>query len=912
MAKRLLAAMLTLMMVFTAIPALAEVDTATLTNLATGATVTTNGDLKDYPLTNMNDGNGNSFWVGGSTATDENPNTVLVKLANKSTVSKIEVALPSGWGNRNQTIRLLTSVDGWNYTEQTAKTEYAFVNKINKVTLLELDTPITASYVKLEFSKNTGATQGQIGELYIWGTATEAPTPDPNLLAGATATANGYSYSYTADKAIDGDTGTWWSSGTAATETTPNYLTAQLAYESDIYKIEVALPPAANWGTRTQAIRLLTSVDGWSYTEQVAKTDYTFDNSTNGNKVTVLDSETPIKAAFVKLEFYTNTVESNKGQVGELAVWGVASDKTPVAVTNLAPTATVTTDGWGSSGTVDKINNEKTGDYWVGGVKPSQAAPNYAVAKLATESQIYKVEVALPGNWGARTQTMRVLTSDDGWNYTEQAAAADYAFNNSVNGNKVAVLNLETAAKASFVKVEFYKNVEGTKEIEGQIGELYIWGVASDVPVTGGNLAYGKTATSSGNYSTNAAANAVDSRNTTYWEGNGAGAYITVDLEESYLIEHVKLSVNPTWADDRDQTLEILVSDDGESFTTAVAATSYSFVNANGNVVAIDMPADVVGRYIRLIGTANNKANGHPQIAELEVYGKTAPPAPAKTMKISFVDEFGELYATEVASADELAALLTETKAPAIGGYTFCGWSESIDNAEILFDTYVGKEEVCEINAVYSTEDNAGERTKYAVTIGNDIALKTEESVDSTYFFDERIELTLADGVEGSVAYWLLDGQKLGYGKNSFTFYVTGENQVSVVMAEEGATYTPEASVAIQQKAYSSVSLDGNFSYTLSVIAQTYVPVGTATEFGVYYVGHSEDVDTIKQGGTAPCVKVVSSKSGNNQQYMTHLVKVLPNRTRYAIAYMVVDGQTIFSNNTVCFNTAADGTATMQ
>ncbi len=276
------------------------------------------------------------------------------------------------------------------------------------------------------------------------------------------------------------------------------------------------------------------------------------------------------------------------------------------------------------------------------------------------------------------------------------------------------------------------------------------------------------------------------------------------------------------------------------------------------------------------------------------------------TLTVNFMGKFDQtIHTATVASAAELEALLTTLQAPALGGYTFCGWDES--DAAILFDSYKGQEDPYVINAVYSTGDKAGQRQKYAVTLDPAMAVLSEVSADGQYFFDQRMELS----VEGDVAYWLLDGQKLAYGQNRFTFYVTGDNTVGVVM-DDGTPVTPEASVSIQQTAYSSTKIGEDYRYTLTVIAQTYLPTGSGevSSFGVYYAATEEALEAIKNGQEAKYVKIESSKTGNNQQYMTHLLEVKPEKTRWAMAYMMVNGQATYSS-TVSFVTGADGTVTL-
>ncbi|MDR0644592.1 MAG: discoidin domain-containing protein [Treponema sp.] len=116
---------------------------------------------------------------------------------------------------------------------------------------------------------------------------------------------------------------------------------------------------------------------------------------------------------------------------------------------------------------------------------------------------------------------------------------------------------------------------------------------------------------------------AVDGDLSSYWEGasDKYPADFTVDLISSVKLSIAVVKLNPQriWGK-RSQTIEVLVSNDNETFTTLVPTTDYVFdPSANGNTIAI--PLDTQARYIRLIFTANTGAKSG-QIAEFEVYGE--------------------------------------------------------------------------------------------------------------------------------------------------------------------------------------------------------------------------------------------------------------------------------------------------
>ena len=140
-------------------------------------------------------------------------------------------------------------------------------------------------------------------------------------------------------------------------------------------------------------------------------------------------------------------------------------------------------------------------------------------------------------------------------------------------------------------------------------------------PAPGTNLALNKTATASGYTQSYAPANAVDGNTSTYWEStdNAFPQWLQVDLGTSYSLGSITMALPPSTAwNARTQTIEILTSANGTSFTQLLAATGYTFDPSTGNTVAITLPA-TTARYVQLQFTANT-AWPAGQISELEVY----------------------------------------------------------------------------------------------------------------------------------------------------------------------------------------------------------------------------------------------------------------------------------------------------
>jgi hypothetical protein len=130
------------------------------------------------------------------------------------------------------------------------------------------------------------------------------------------------------------------------------------------------------------------------------------------------------------------------------------------------------------------------------------------------------------------------------------------------------------------------------------------------------NLALGRPATASSSYQTYAASNVTDGNTSSYWERtDGAGT--------------------------RTQTLSVLGSTNGTSFSQIVGSAGYTFNPSTGNTVTISLPSGISARYVELSVTGNT---GWPaaQLSEFEVFpgtgggGGTSSPLTASPSSVSF------------------------------------------------------------------------------------------------------------------------------------------------------------------------------------------------------------------------------------------------------------------------------------
>jgi hypothetical protein len=160
------------------------------------------------------------------------------------------------------------------------------------------------------------------------------------------------------------------------------------------------------------------------------------------------------------------------------------------------------------------------------------------------------------------------------------------------------------------------------------------------------NLAQGQPATASSvDAASFAAANVTDGNTSTYWESSDGAGYpqtVTVDLGSVQSIGSVTLDLPPAaaWAT-RTQTLSVLGSSNGSTFSQLVGSAGYTFNPSTGNTVTISLPSGTSARYAQLSFTGNTGWSAA-QLSEFEVFpggGSTGPvssPLTASPSSVSF------------------------------------------------------------------------------------------------------------------------------------------------------------------------------------------------------------------------------------------------------------------------------------
>jgi hypothetical protein len=390
------------------------------------------------------------------------------------------------------------------------------------------------------------------------GTTTNVALNQPTSASSSVNNAQAPSY------AVDGNASSYWES---ANGSFPQWLQVDLGSAVSIGKVVLKLPPSTSWGARTQTLSVQGSTNGTTFTTLVNSASYTFDPAT-GNTVTITFAASSQR--YVRINITANTGWS-AGQLSELEVYPAGG-------------------GGGTSATLSTNPSSLTfGSTTVGATSTAQS-----------------VTVTNTGNASASV--------------TSIVASGDFAQTNTC-GTSIA------AGATCSISVTFKPTASGTRTGSVTITSSAVnsptsvslsgTGVASNT-----NLALGKTMSASSSVNGAQTPNYANDNNTSsYWESanNAFPQWLQVDLGASTSVSRIVITLPPatSWAT-RTQTLSVLGSTDGTTFTTVVASAGYTFNPATGNTVTITFPA-TSRRYLRLNFTANT---GWPagQASEFQVY----------------------------------------------------------------------------------------------------------------------------------------------------------------------------------------------------------------------------------------------------------------------------------------------------
>ena len=391
-------------------------------------------------------------------------------------------------------------------------------------------------------------------------------TSTTNLALNAPATASSDYETYVPSNVTDGNTSSYWESQDGAGY--PQTISVNLGSVQSIGSVTLDLPPSSAWNTRTETLSVLGSTNGSSYSQVVGSNGYTFNPST-GNTVTIsLPSGT--SAQYVELSFTGNTGWS-AAQLSEFEVFpGGGGGSNPVALTASPSSVSFGNQNVGSTSSSQSVTVSNPGSSAVsmssiGATGPFGASNNCGTSLAAGASCTVSVTFA-PTAAGAATGTLSV--------------------NSSAPGSPLTVALSGTG-------------ISSTTDL------------ALNAQVTGSSYTQ--------NY---VPSNAVDGNTSTYWEATDGvwPSEITVNLGSVQTLGSVTIDLPPSSAwNTRTETLSVLGSTNGTTFSTLVASATYTWNPSTGNTVTIPLPAGTSDQYVEFNFTANSVQNGA-QASEIEIF----------------------------------------------------------------------------------------------------------------------------------------------------------------------------------------------------------------------------------------------------------------------------------------------------
>jgi hypothetical protein len=388
------------------------------TNIAAGKTASASSSNGSYVPANLTDTDTSSYWESTNGVW---PQWAQVDLGQNYSVNKIILKLPpaTAWATRTETLSVLGSTDGTNFSTLVGSAGYTFDPNANGNSVTITFSAATERYVRVNITANTGWNAGQLSDFEVF-------------------------------------PGTGGGGSSATLSANPSSLT----FGSTALNTNSAAQTVTVNNTGTAAA----TVSGVSVTGDYSQTNTCGTSIAAGGSCTVSVTFRPTASG---TRTGTLTVNSNAtNNPLSVALTGTGAGTTP---TNLAAGKATSesshTDVYPSSNVTD--GNQST--YWE---SANNAFPQWVQVDLGSAQSASRVVLELPASWGARNQTLSLLGSTDNVNFTTLKASATYTFDPTANSNTVTITF--TAATERYFRVNITAN---TGWPAGQVSEFQVWNV---------------------------------------------------------------------------------------------------------------------------------------------------------------------------------------------------------------------------------------------------------------------------------------------------------------------------------------------------------------------------------------------------------------------------------------------------
>ncbi|MEY9936921.1 choice-of-anchor D domain-containing protein [Streptacidiphilus sp. MAP5-52] len=388
------------------------------TDIAAGQPASASSSNGSYVPANLTDADPNTYW---ESANGSFPQWAQVDLGQNWSVGKIVLRLPpsTAWGARTETLSVLGSTDGTNFSTIVGSAGYNFDPNADNNTVTIPFSATTARYVRVDITANTGWAAGQLSDFAVYpsaggGSSTATLSAAPTSLSFAGQAVNSTSAAQSVTVTNTGSAAASISSVTTSGDfAQKNTCGSSLAANASC-TVSVTFTPTAA-GTRTGSVGV------------------------TGNA-----SDSPLTIAL------TGT--------------GTSTAPTNLAL-NTATSESSNTQNYVSSNVTD--GNQAT--YWE---SANGSFPQWVQADLGSAQSVSRVVLELPNStaWAARNQTLSLLGSSDGTNFTTVVASATYTFDPNVNSNTVTITFPATTER--YWRVDITAN---TGWSAGQLSEFQIF-----------------------------------------------------------------------------------------------------------------------------------------------------------------------------------------------------------------------------------------------------------------------------------------------------------------------------------------------------------------------------------------------------------------------------------------------------
>ncbi|MEV5707481.1 choice-of-anchor D domain-containing protein [Actinoallomurus sp. NPDC052274] len=384
------------------------------TNLARGRTATASSEVNGtQTASTATDGDANTYW---ESANGSWPQWLQVDLGAAYSIGKVTLKLPpsSAWGTRTQTLSVLTSTDGSSFGTAVGSATYTFTSPTNVV---NIPVPATnARYVRVNFTANSGWNAAQASELEVYPSGSS-------------------------------------SGGSATLSAAPT----SLSFGSQ----------AVNTTSAAKAVTITnTGSAAASLSSVVATGDYSMTNNCGSSLSAGASCTANVSFRPTASGTRTGTLTVNSNATNSPTTVALTGTGTGGTATDLAagkPTGESSHNDVYPSGNVTDGNQDT---YWE---SANNAFPQWVQVDLGSAQSADRIVLQLPASWGARTQTLSVLGSTNGSDFTTLKSSAAYTFDPASNNTVTIPI---TATTQRYFRVNVTAN---TGWPAGQISSLQVW-----------------------------------------------------------------------------------------------------------------------------------------------------------------------------------------------------------------------------------------------------------------------------------------------------------------------------------------------------------------------------------------------------------------------------------------------------